>query len=95
MCTRILSDLHKPIIVARTMGWPDITLQPAPVHLAIKNSSRTSASVENPNWIRNVHPGRQFTILTNEPAYAEHIRMLRARDFSNPSEDPNTAQCRT
>lgn len=59
----------------------------ATVHLAIEDAHGDSAIVEYPSGVRRVHHDREFTILTNEPSYDEQIRMLQARDFSNPSDD--------
>lgn len=57
------------------------------VHLALEDASGDSAIIE---WLDGkpvVHHGRQFTIMTNDPTYAEQLALLSKLDFSHPTSD--------
>ena len=58
----------------------------ATVHLAIEDATGDSAIIEYLDGRRGVHHSRDYTILTNEPAYSEQIRLLAEKDFSDPSD---------
>jgi choloylglycine hydrolase len=57
----------------------------AKLHLAIEDASGDSAIVEYIDGKSVVHHGRQFRVLTNDPDYAQQLKLLAAQDFSNPS----------
>lgn len=59
----------------------------ATVHLAIEDASGDSAILEYLNGKLVVHHGRQYQIMTNDPAYDEQIALLKKQDFSKPSMD--------
>lgn len=57
----------------------------ATVHLAIEDASGDSAVIEFIDGRLTVHHGREYRIMTNDPAYGEQLALLAAQDFSNPS----------
>lgn len=59
----------------------------ATIHLAIEDVSGDSAIVEFVNGQRQIHHGRQYQLMTNDPAYDEQLELLAQQDFSNPSSD--------
>ncbi len=59
----------------------------ANVHLAIEDASGDSAIIEYINGKPVVHHGRQFTLMTNDPAYDQQLELLKKHDFSKPSSD--------
>ncbi|MFJ6944599.1 linear amide C-N hydrolase [Streptomyces wuyuanensis] len=48
----------------------------ATVHVALEDSSGDSAIIEYLAGERRVHHGREYTIMTNAPAYDEQLRLL-------------------
>jgi choloylglycine hydrolase len=59
----------------------------ASVHLALEDAGGDSAIIEYIGGKPVVHHGRQFTIMTNDPAYNEQLALLKKLDFSHPSSD--------
>ena len=59
----------------------------ANVHLALEDASGDSAIIEYIGGKPVVHHGRQFTIMTNDPAYDQQLELLKKQDFSKPSRD--------
>jgi penicillin V acylase-like amidase (Ntn superfamily) len=59
----------------------------ATVHLAIEDASGDSAIIEYIGGKPVIHHGREFRIMTNDPAYDKQLALLREQDFSNPSSD--------
>jgi choloylglycine hydrolase len=59
----------------------------ANVHLALEDAGGDSAIIEYIGGKAAVHHGRQFTIMTNDPAYDEQLALLKKLDFSHPSSD--------
>lgn len=59
----------------------------ANLHLAMEDASGDSAIVEFIDGKPVVHHGRQFRIMTNDPAYDKQLELLKKVDFSNPSSD--------
>jgi choloylglycine hydrolase len=59
----------------------------ATVHLAIEDAGGDSAIVEYIAGKQVVHHGREFRIMTNDPAYDEQLALLKDHDFSNPTSD--------
>lgn len=59
----------------------------ATVHLAMEDASGDSAIVEYIGGKPVVHHGRQYRIMTNDPAYDEQLALLKKQDFSKPSSD--------
>jgi len=59
----------------------------ANVHLAIEDATGDSAILEFIGGKLVVHHGREFTIMTNDPAYDEQLALLAQHDFSKPSSD--------
>jgi choloylglycine hydrolase len=57
------------------------------VHLAIEDASGDSAIIEYIDGKQVVHHGREFKIMTNDPAYDEQLALLKTLDFSKPSSD--------
>lgn len=57
----------------------------ATVHLAIEDADGDSAVLELAGGELVVHHGREFTLMTNDPTYAEQLTLLAAQDFSAPS----------
>jgi penicillin V acylase-like amidase (Ntn superfamily) len=55
------------------------------LHLAIEDASGDSAIVEYLEGKCVIHHGREYRILTNDPDYAQQLKLLQAQDFSNPS----------
>ncbi len=53
------------------------------VHLAIEDSSGDSAIVEYIGGQPVVHHGREYQLLTNDPAYDEQLKNLSGYDFTN------------
>jgi penicillin V acylase-like amidase (Ntn superfamily) len=59
----------------------------ATVHLALEDASGDSAIIEYIDGKRSVHHGREYRIMTNDPSYDEHLRLVAEHDFSNPSSE--------
>jgi choloylglycine hydrolase len=59
----------------------------AAVHLALEDAAGDSAIIEHLDGKAVVHHGPQYTIMTNDPAYDEQLRLLAGLDFSRPSGD--------
>ncbi len=57
----------------------------ATVHLALEDASGDSAIIEYVGGKLTVHHGREYRIMTNDPAYDEQLALLAQQDFSNPS----------
>lgn len=57
------------------------------VHLAIEDASGDSAVIEFVQGRRTVYHGREHRVMTNDPAYDEHLRIVAEFDFSNPSSE--------
>ncbi|MCE9624239.1 MAG: linear amide C-N hydrolase [Deltaproteobacteria bacterium] len=57
------------------------------VHLAIEDASGDSAILEYINGKLEVHHGRQYTVMTNDPSYDQQLAYLKTLDFSHPSSD--------
>ncbi len=57
------------------------------VHLALEDAAGDSAIIEHLDGKAVVHHGRQYKIMTNDPAYDEQLRLLATLDFSRPSGD--------
>jgi len=59
----------------------------ASLHLALEDASGDSAIIEYIDGKPVVHHGKQYQVMTNDPAYDEQLSLLKAIDFSNPSSD--------
>ena len=59
----------------------------ANVHLALEDAGGDSAIIEYIGGKPVVHHGREFRIMTNDPAYDEQLALLKKLDFSHPSSD--------
>lgn len=59
----------------------------ANVHLAIEDASGDSAIIEYIDGKPVVHHGRDFVVMTNDPAYEEQLAILKTQDFSKPASD--------
>jgi penicillin V acylase-like amidase (Ntn superfamily) len=57
----------------------------AKLHLAIEDASGDSAIVEYIDGKTIIHHGREYRVLTNDPDYAEQLKLLSEQDFSKPS----------
>lgn len=55
----------------------------ATVHLAIEDAAGDSAIVEYIGGKPVVHHGRQYQVMTNDPAYDEQLKNLAGYDFTN------------
>jgi penicillin V acylase-like amidase (Ntn superfamily) len=59
----------------------------ASVHLALEDASGDSAIIEYVGGKPVVHHGREFRIMTNDPAYDQQLALLQKQDFSKPRSD--------
>jgi choloylglycine hydrolase len=59
----------------------------ATVHLAIEDASGDSAIIEYVDGKPVIHHGRDYRIMTNDPAYDQQLALLEKQDFSHPSSD--------
>jgi penicillin V acylase-like amidase (Ntn superfamily) len=59
----------------------------ASVHLALEDASGDSAIIEYIGGKPVVHHGREFRIMTNDPAYDQQLALLQKQDFSKPRSD--------
>ncbi len=59
----------------------------ANVHLALEDAGGDSAIIEYIGGKPVVHHGREFRIMTNDPAYDQQLALLKKLDFSHPSSD--------
>jgi choloylglycine hydrolase len=59
----------------------------ATVHWAIEDASGDSAIIEYVKGKLEIHHSKDHRVMTNEPAYGEQLRLLKAQDFSKPSSD--------
>lgn len=59
----------------------------ATVHVAIEDASGDSAIIEFIEGKPVIHHGRQYTVMTNDPAYEKQLALLAAQDFSKPASD--------
>lgn len=59
----------------------------ATVHVAIEDGSGDSAIIEFIEGKPVIHHGRQYTVMTNDPAYDEQLALLATQDFSKPASD--------
>lgn len=57
------------------------------VHLALEDASGDSAIVEYIDGQPRIHHGRDYRIMTNDPAYDEQLALLATLNFSKPSSD--------
>lgn len=57
------------------------------LHLAMEDATGDSAVVEYIGGKPVVHHGRQYRIMTNDPAYDQQLELLKKLDFSKPSSD--------
>lgn len=57
------------------------------VHLAIEDKSGDSAIIEYIDGKPVVHHGREYRVMTNDPAYDEQLALLAKLDFSKPSSE--------
>lgn len=57
----------------------------ATIHLAIEDAAGDSAVVEFADGSPVVHHGREYTVMTNDPTYAEQLALLARQDFSHPT----------
>lgn len=57
----------------------------AKLHLAIEDASGDSAIIEYIDGKTVIHHGRQYRVLTNDPDYAQQLKLLSEQDFSKPS----------
>jgi choloylglycine hydrolase len=57
------------------------------VHLAMVVASGVSAIIVYIYGKPVIHHGRQYPIMTNDPAYDEQLALLKQLDFSHPSSD--------
>jgi choloylglycine hydrolase len=57
------------------------------VHLAIEDATGDSAVIEYVEGRRTVYHGHEYRVMTNDPAYDEHLRLIAAHDFSNPTSE--------
>lgn len=75
----ILEDVQ--VVMAQAHGHD------ANVHLAIEDASGDSAIIEYIDGQPVIHHGRQYTVMTNDPAYDQQLALLEGQDFSNPASD--------
>jgi penicillin V acylase-like amidase (Ntn superfamily) len=73
----LLEDIQ--VVMVETNGHK------ATVHLAIEDATGDSAIVEYIDGKQVIHHGRDYTVMTNDPAYDQQLAILKTQDFSNPS----------
>lgn len=59
----------------------------ASVHLALEDASGDSAIIEYIGGKPVIHHGRDYRVMTNDPAYDEQLALLKTLDFSKPTSD--------
>ncbi len=59
----------------------------ATVHLALEDASGDSAIIEFIDGKPVIHHGREFRVMTNDPAYDQQLALLDKQDFSKPASD--------
>lgn len=59
----------------------------ANVHLAMEDATGDSAIIEYIDGKPVIHHGRDFRIMTNDPAYDQQLALLAQQDFSKPASD--------
>lgn len=59
----------------------------ATVHLALEDASGDSAIIEYIGGKPVIHHGRDYRVMTNDPAYDEQLALLKTFDFSKPTSD--------
>ncbi|HEY0220413.1 MAG TPA: linear amide C-N hydrolase [Afipia sp.] len=59
----------------------------ANVHLAMEDASGDSAIIEYIGGKPVIHHGRDYRVMTNDPAYDEQLALLKTLDFSKPTSD--------
>lgn len=59
----------------------------ASIHLALEDSRGDSAIFEYIDGKLVIHHGKQYQVMTNDPAYDEQLKLLSKLDFSKPSSD--------
>lgn len=57
------------------------------VHMAIEDATGDSAIIEYIDGKPEVHHGREYRIMTNDPTYEEQLALLAKQDFSKPSSE--------
>jgi choloylglycine hydrolase len=57
------------------------------VHMALEDATGDSAILEYINGTLEVHHGRQYTVMTNDPPFREQLALLKTLDFSHPTAD--------
>lgn len=57
------------------------------LHLVMEDATGDSAVIEYLDGKATVHHGKDYRIVTNDPAYDEQLAMLAEMDFSEPSSD--------
>lgn len=55
------------------------------VHVAVEDASGDSAIFEYIGGKLNIHHGKQFTVMTNDPPFDQQLEELKKHDFSHPS----------
>ena len=65
----------------------------ATVHLALDDASGDSAIIEYVDGKPVIHHRREYKIMTNDPTYDQQIALLKAQDFSKPSDDLSVPEC--
>lgn len=76
-------ELHasRQVVMVKARG------RKATVHLAIEDAGGDSAIIEYLDGKPVIHHSREFRIVTNDPPYAEQLKLLEQQDFSNPRSD--------
>lgn len=59
----------------------------ANVHLALEDASGDSAIIEFIDGKPVIHHGREYRVMTNDPAYDQQLALLGKQDFSKPASD--------
>ncbi|SEB65668.1 choloylglycine hydrolase [Nitratireductor aquibiodomus] len=77
-----LTELEKVQLVMAEVNGHKGTL-----HLVMEDATGDSAVIEYLDGKATVHHGKDYRIVTNDPAYDEQLAMLAEMDFSNPSSD--------
>ncbi len=73
--TQLIENLEKFQIVGREINMNGIKYDP-PLHFSVSDASGDSAVIEFINGKAVIHHGKQYSAMTNEPSYDQHLKNL-------------------
>ncbi len=59
----------------------------ANLHMAVEDASGDSVILEYVHGKLHVYHNRQYTVMTNDPAYPDQLEQLKRQDFAHPSKN--------